>query len=104
MTGQDEDDPETNGLVRAVVWASDTSGALSDVPIELYWNQVDALARAATLETNHIGIPVVPLIVRGERRRCRLCGEPVAFEDPDDPMSWYHSADANDDGKHSAKV
>lgn len=104
LTGHDEADREAVGLYGCEVWAIDPIGAARDSPIELYWNHADALARAAMLETNTTGILVVPLILRGERRRCRLCGEPVAFEDPDDPMSCYHSEDANDDGKHSAEV
>lgn len=104
MTGHDEHDPETTEVFGPVVWATGPSGALSGIPIELYWNRSDAIARATIVGTNTTGDHVVPLIVRGERRRCRLCGEPVAFEDPDDPTSCYHSDDANDDGKHSAEV
>ena len=44
------------------------------------------------------------MIVHGERRRCRLCGEPVTLDDPSDPMSWIHAVDANDLGDHTADV
>jgi hypothetical protein len=38
-----------------------------------------------------------------ERPRCRLCGEPIVLDDPDDLMSWIHAEDANDQGDHTAE-
>ncbi len=104
MTEHDELDPEPEERFGPIVWAIDPGGGLTGSAIELYWKHGDATARAGALEMDTAEIPVVPLIVRGERRRCRLCGEPVEFEDPDDPVTCYHAEDANDDGKHSAEV
>lgn len=38
------------------------------------------------------------------RPTCRMCGEPIVLDDPDDDMSWIHAQDANDRGDHTAEV
>jgi len=38
------------------------------------------------------------------RPTCRLCGEYVVLDDPDDDMSWIHAEDANDRGDHTTEV
>jgi hypothetical protein len=45
-----------------------------------------------------------PSVVSKERRRCRLCGEPIVLDDLDDLMSWVHAEDANDQGDHTAEA
>ena len=37
------------------------------------------------------------------RPRCAACREPIELDDPDDPDSWIHCADANDLGDHTAE-
>lgn len=39
-----------------------------------------------------------------QRPRCEACGQPVTLADPDDPQSWIHADDANDQGDHTAEV
>ena len=38
------------------------------------------------------------------RRRCAGCGEPVELAYADDPESWVHAFDANDQGDHTAWI
>ena len=71
-----------------------------------FWEQADAAAHVEALSAANPGADVVltQVAVQGERRRCRLCGERVVLDDPADPMSWIHAADANDLGDHTAEV
>ena len=74
--------------------------------VAAFWEQEDAAAHAALLSTPNPGESLVlrEVVVQGSRRRCQLCGEPVVLDDPSDPMSWIHAADANDVGYHTAEV
>ena len=71
-----------------------------------FWEWADAAAHAEVLSVTNPGGRAVlrEVVVQGERRRCRLCDEPVVLDDPTDPMSWIHAADANDLGDHTAEV
>lgn len=39
-----------------------------------------------------------------ERRPCQACGEPCVLEDLNDPESWIHAPEANDQADHTAEV
>ena len=87
------------------VWAVLSGGPSADAKVELFWNQSDAAAHVALVgaTTNDVAV-VTPLRLRGERHRCRLCGEPVVLDDLADPMSCYHAGDADDLGDHTAEL
>jgi hypothetical protein len=97
--------------------------------VALFWNEEDARVYAEDYvrrrwpdgadATRDVGEPVaqynmlVPsaehvairhAFVRGLRRRCRFCGEPVVLDDPADPMSWIHTDDANLLSDHTAEI
>ena len=82
------------------------ANARSDDPISAFLAELDALAHAEALRLAHPGErPLIrEVIVQGEGRRCRLCGEPVVLDDIADPESWRHADDANDLGDHTAEV
>lgn len=87
------------------VWVVITEAESSET-ITAFWTESDALAHASGLRVANPdrGTAVRNVVVRGQRRRCRLCGEPVVLDDPGDPMSWIHAEDANDLGDHTAEV
>lgn len=74
--------------------------------IAVFWNESDALRHAAGIRRTdpEQGVTVRRVAIRGERRRCRLCGEPVVLDDVADPESWRHADDANDFGDHTAEM
>jgi hypothetical protein len=74
--------------------------------IAAFWNESDALSHAAGIRRTHPEqeVTVRRVSIRGERRGCRLCGEPVVLDDVVDPESWRHADDANDLGDHTAEV
>ena len=78
----------------------------ADRAIAAFWEQAEAIAHHAALRAARSGDRAVvrAVVVRGERRRCRLCGEPVVLDDTLDPESWRHADDANDLGDHTAEV
>ena len=69
-------------------------------------SRADAVAHeAALLATGPADIAIArEVVVQGQRRRCRLCREPVVLDDLLDPESWRHADDANDLGDHTAEV
>jgi hypothetical protein len=87
------------------VWLAFDTGRPGD-SAAAFWEQADASAHAQALSDANPSADVVltQVAVQGERGRCRLCGEPVVLDDPADPMSWIHAADANDFGDHTAEV
>lgn len=74
--------------------------------LEAFWERADAAARVALLNGDDpVGVTLLrEVAVLGGRQRCQLCGEPVVLDDPSDPMSWIHAADANDLGDHTAEA
>jgi len=82
------------------------AAARADGADAAFWEQADAVAYGAALrEADPYDRAVVrAVVVQGERRRCRLCGEPVVLDDIADPESWRHADDANDLGDHTAEV
>ncbi len=78
----------------------------ADRAVAAFWEQAEAIAQYPALRTARSGDRAVvrAVVVRGVRRRCRLCGEPVVLDDIADPESWRHADDANDLGDHTAEV
>lgn len=84
------------------VWLVSADGGLVEPAV--FWERGDADAYADDVARPYRGasVSIRGLVVRGERRRCRLCGEPIVLDDPADPESWCHAEDANDLGDHTA--
>jgi len=82
------------------------AAALADGAVAAFWERADAVAHGAALRASgsHDRAVVRAVVVRGVRRRCRLCDEPVVLDDNADPESWRHADDANDLGDHTAEV
>ena len=82
------------------------AAARADGAVAAFWELADAVAHEAALRAaGSVDRALVrAVVVRGVRRRCRLCGEPVALDDIADPESWRHADDANDLGDHTAEV
>jgi hypothetical protein len=82
------------------------SRAQQDDAVAAFWERIDAEAYAKSRGAANPGQPSVlsELVVRGGRRRCRLCGEPIVLDDPSDAESWRHADDANDLGDHTAET
>ena len=78
----------------------------ADRAVAAFWEQAEAVAHQAALRAVDPRDPalVQRVVVQGERRRCRLCGEPVVLDDIADPESWRHADDANVLGDHTAEV
>jgi hypothetical protein len=96
---------QTTAAGQTTIWLALATDQPEGV-VAAFWERADAAAHAAVLGTPNPGGSVVlrEVVVQGSRRRCRLCGEPVVLDDPSDPMSWIHAADANDLGDHTAEV
>ena len=90
---------------QTAVWLVLTTGQTAGV-IAAFWEQTDAVAHQAALRsTGQVGIALVrDVVVRGVRRRCRLCREPIVLDDTLDRESWRHADDANDLGDHTAEM
>ena len=90
---------------RTTVWLVLVPGRADDA-VAAFWERDDAVSHeAALLATGPSDIAVAQqVVVQGERRRCRLCREPVVLDDLLDPESWRHTDDANDLGDHTAEV
>jgi hypothetical protein len=90
---------------RTTVWLAFDTGRLGD-SVAAYWERAGAAAHVEALSAASPGGDVVlmQIVVQGERRRCQLCGEPVVLDEPADPMSWIHAADASDLGDHTAEI
>ncbi len=80
------------------VWL--VSAADESVGPAIFWERDDAEGFVSSNRGR--GLRVRGLVMRGERHRCRLCGEPIVLDDPADPESWRHADDANDGGTHTA--
>ena len=78
----------------------------ADRAVAAFWERADAVAHQAMLSAvdPRDSAVVQRVVVQGERRQCRLCGEPVVLDDTADPESWRHANDANDLGDHTAEV
>ena len=90
----------------ARIWLVCSPGQ-SDREVVAFWERADAVAFAdAWSAANNQGPPPVlsEVGVRGHRRRCRLCGEPIVLDDPSEAESWRHADDANDLGDHTAEA
>lgn len=90
---------------RTTVWLAFDTGQPGD-SVATFWERAGAAAHVEALSAANPGRDVVlmQVVVQGERRRCRLCGEPVVLDDTADPMSWIHAADASDGGDHTAEL
>ena len=90
---------------RTTVWLAFDTGRPGD-SVAAFWERAGAVVHVEALSAANPGGDVVlmQVVVQGERRRCRLCGEPVVLDDPADPMSWIHAEDASDGGDHTAEV
>ena len=101
------DEPPSPGANpgRTTVWLVLVPGR-ADSAVAAFWERADEVAHeTALLATGPVDIAVTrEVVVQGERRRCRLCGEPVVLDDTLDPESWRHADDANDLGDHTAEV
>ena len=86
-------------------WIVITAPASAET-IAAFWNESDARRHAAGIQRTdpQQGVTVRRVVIRGERRCCRLCGEPVVLDDIVDQESWRHADDANDLGDHTAEV
>lgn len=81
------------------------SAGQPDREVVAFWERADAVAFADPWSKANPGPPVLSeVVVQGDRRRCRLCGEPLVLDDPSDPDSWRHADDANDLGDHTAEA
>jgi hypothetical protein len=87
------------------IWLVHSRGQQDDA-VAAFWERADAVAFADAWSAASPWLPPVlsEVVVRDERRRCRLCGEPIVLEDPSDAESWRHADDANDVGDHTAEV
>jgi hypothetical protein len=90
---------------RSSVWLVLTPGREGGV-VAAFWERSDAATHSEVLNAANPQARAVlrEVVVQGDRRRCRLCGEPVVLDDPGDPMSCIHAEDANDVGDHTAEV
>jgi hypothetical protein len=90
---------------RTTVWLAFDTGRPGD-SVATFWERAGAAAHVEALSALNppADVLLMQVVVQGERRRCRLCGQPVVLDDPADPMSWIHAADANDFGDHTAEV
>ena len=89
----------------ARIWLVRSPGQ-PDREIVAFWERAEAVAFADAWSAADPGPPRVlsEVVVRGDRRRCRLCGEPIVLDDPSDAESWRHADDANDLGDHTAET
>lgn len=97
------DDQEGASFAEGVtVWLVDAPAEFGGPAI--FWERVDADAFVGLMELSGSGgsLSSRGIVMRGERRRCRLCGEPIVLDDPADPESWCHTFDANDLADHPA--
>lgn len=87
------------------IWLVHSRGQQDDA-VAAFWELIDAEAYAEARRAANPGQPsvLIQLGVQGGRRRCRLCGEPIALDDPSDAESWRHADDANDLGDHTAEA
>ena len=94
---------EVDNEARTTTWIVTTEPRSAEA-IAAFWNESDALRHAAGIRQTdpERGVTVRRVAIRGERRCCRLCGEPIVLDDDADPESWRHSDDANDLGDHTA--
>jgi len=74
-------------------WSGASPPLIGGSPIDAYNASVEPSER----------VVIRPVEIRGERERCKLCGEPIVLDDPADPMSWIHAEDADDMGDHTAE-
>lgn len=104
MANQPQHDASTSiGEVR--IWLARSPGQ-PDREVVAFWERAEAVAFADAWSAANPGPPSVlsEVVVRGDRRRCRLCGEPIVLEDPSEAESWRHADDANDLGDHTAEA
>ena len=89
----------------ARIWLVRSPGQ-PDREIVAFWERAEAVAFAVASSAANPGSPPVlsEVVVRGDRRRCRLCGEPIVLDDPSDAESWRHADDADDFGDHTAEA
>lgn len=75
-----------------------------DREVVAFWERAEAVAFADAWSAANTGPrPVLSeVVVRADRRRCRLCGEPIVPDDPSDAESRRHADDADDLGDHTA--
>src|SRR5829696_956467 len=104
MTDKQPRDLSTSGG-QPRIWLVRARGQQDDA-VAAFWERIDAEAYAESGGAANPGQPSVlsELVVQGERRRCRLCGEPIVLDDPSDAESWRHADDANDLGDHTAET
>ena len=95
-----------NGDERVVAGGEIETSAAHGVSVPLVdWAEQQENIEAERLASRATSVPS-DSGQRSERRRCRICGEPVELSglDLDDPESWAHTEDANDMGDHTAEV
>jgi hypothetical protein len=104
MPNQQQQDPRAS-TGQARIWLVCSPGQ-SDREVVAFWERAEAVAFADAWSAANPGpSPVLSeVVVRGDRRRCRLCGEPIVLDDPSDRESWRHADDANDLGDHTAEA
>ena len=104
MPNQQQQDPSAS-IGQARIWLVRSAGQ-PDREVAAFWERADAVAFSDAWSAANPGEPSVlrEVVVQGDRRRCRLCGEPVVLDDPSDAESWRHAQDANDLGDHTAEA
>lgn len=104
MLNQQEQGPSASAG-QARIWLV-RSARQPDRDVAAFWERADAVAFADAWGAASPGPPPVlsEVVVRGDRRRCRLCGEPIVLDDPFDAESWRHADEANDLGDHTAEA
>jgi hypothetical protein len=104
MPNQQEQGPSASAG-QARIWLVRSPGQ-PDRQIVAFWERAEAVAFADAWSAANAGPPPVlsEVVVRGDRRRCRLCGESIVLDDPSDAESWRHADDANDLGDHTAEA
>lgn len=105
MPNQQQQDASTSSGEARIWWVR--SPDQPDREVVAFWERADAVAFTdAWSAANNQGPPpsLSEVVVRGDRRRCRLCGEPIVLDDPSEGESWRHADDANDLGDHTAEA
>ena len=103
MPNQQEQGPSASAG-QARIWLV-RSASQPDRDVAAFGERADAVAFADAWSAASPGPPVLSeIMVRGERRRCCLCGEPIVLDDPSEAESWRHADDANDLGDHTAEA
>jgi len=100
------------GPTVAVFWNEEDARVYAEDHVRSRWPEGaevpsvvgDLLAQFNILVSPNESVAIGQAFMRGLRRRCQLCGEPVVLDDPVDPMSWIHTDDANLLSDHTAEI